>query len=487
MRAFSASFLKRLAVLTILSFQGGFIGAFSFATEPSDNVEAVLPASSTLLSIDSADPSSETLRRQLQEVEQKLNALESLYSQRIMEMETTIKSLKEQIEQEQPHSRASGSENLPIQEQKQPEIGDILIFGDEDSQFAGNSRPTQVLSPAPPARTSPEIVNSQAQSLGVGRFQNILPDISLLGDFMGYYAGRSFEEGRNRFSLREVELALQAAVDPYARADFFLAKPEDESLEVEEGYVTILSLPGGLQGKIGRFRSAFGRINRIHGPELPQVDRPNVITNFFGEEGLVETGINLSKILPTPWFSSLELEIANGDNETLFGFGKLSRPLLVSHLKSFFDLTSNSSLQIGLSSALGPTSERNYTRVHGIDMTYRWVPPQINRSFTWQTELLAAHLENPAAGKENLFGMYSFIEQQLSRRWYIGARFDYSQIPLSNNLSEWAIAPYLNFWQSEFGRLRLEYKHTARNNALSSDQLWLQYTATLGSHRPHPF
>ena len=55
-------------------------------------------------------------------------------------------------------------------------------------------------------------------------------------------------------------MSLQAVVDPYARADFFLAFGE-EGVDLEEGFITFPTLPGGLLAKVGKFRSAFGRIN----------------------------------------------------------------------------------------------------------------------------------------------------------------------------------------------------------------------------------
>jgi hypothetical protein len=111
----------------------------------------------------------------------------------------------------------------------------------------------------------------------------------------------------------------------------------------------------------------------------------------------------------------------------------------------------------------------------------------MGRSFVWQTELLAAQMDNPSAGRGNLWGGYSFIEHQLSRRWYMGLLLDYSQIPFLGSASELSIAPYVNFWQSEFGRFRLQYQHTIGNQVPSHDQLLLQYTVTMGNHRPHPF
>ncbi|MBD0333838.1 MAG: hypothetical protein ICV66_14440, partial [Chitinophagaceae bacterium] len=71
------------------------------------------------------------------------------------------------------------------------------------------------------------------------------PDIGVIGDFQGSYISK----GKRNFDLylNETEVSLQATVDPYIRADFFLTfgrDPETKKYgaEVEEGYLTTLSL-----------------------------------------------------------------------------------------------------------------------------------------------------------------------------------------------------------------------------------------------------
>ncbi len=67
------------------------------------------------------------------------------------------------------------------------------------------------------------------------------PDIGVIGDFQGSYISR----GDRNFDmyLNETEVSLQATVDPYARADFFLSFGRDPQTgkygaTVEEGYLT---------------------------------------------------------------------------------------------------------------------------------------------------------------------------------------------------------------------------------------------------------
>ncbi|MEO7984748.1 MAG: hypothetical protein ABI688_11775, partial [Bacteroidota bacterium] len=119
------------------------------------------------------------------------------------------------------------------------------------------------------------------------------PDISVIGDFQGSYISRG---KRNLdFYLNETEVSLQATVDPYVRADFFLTFGRDPvtreyGASVEEGYLTTLSLPAKLQLKVGKFKQAVGRINPVHGHALPFIDMPNAYVNYFGEEGLNDEG-----------------------------------------------------------------------------------------------------------------------------------------------------------------------------------------------------
>ena len=90
--------------------------------------------------------------------------------------------------------------------------------------------------------------------------------------------------------MHESEASFQAVVDPYARADFFISFGE-EGVNLEEGFVTLTSLPGGLLTKVGKMRAAFGKVNSLHNHVLPWADRPLVINNLVGgEDGIDDAG-----------------------------------------------------------------------------------------------------------------------------------------------------------------------------------------------------
>src|SRR5439155_24102441 len=79
------------------------------------------------------------------------------------------------------------------------------------------------------------------------------PDIAVIGDFLGA-AGVNHTDAPPSLEMHESEAAFQAVVDPYARADFFISFGE-EGVNLEEGYLTLTSLPGGLLTKVGKMRA----------------------------------------------------------------------------------------------------------------------------------------------------------------------------------------------------------------------------------------
>jgi hypothetical protein len=142
----------------------------------------------------------------------------------------------------------------------------------------------------------------------------LLPDVSAIGDFIGDFTrGRSTQESGRRFDIREVELAVQAAVDPYFRADIILGLSDEEGIAIEESYLTAHRLPLGLQGRLGRFHMPIGKQNTIHRAELlGAIEYPHVIQRFLGPEGGKGTGLALSGILsPLGFYQEVQATVVD--------------------------------------------------------------------------------------------------------------------------------------------------------------------------------
>ena len=139
------------------------------------------------------------------------------------------------------------------------------------------------------------------------------PDMAVISNLLGV-AGKNGVNPLPALALPESELSLQAIVDPYARADFFLSFGE-EGVAVEEGYLTFPTLPGGLLMKVGRQYAAFGKANTLHSHILPWADRPLVSTNLVGgDEPMADAGISVERLIPNPWlFLEATGQVFRGD------------------------------------------------------------------------------------------------------------------------------------------------------------------------------
>jgi hypothetical protein len=268
-------------------------------------------------------------------------------------------------------------------------------------------------------------------------------------------------------------------------------------VDVEEGYFTFDTLPYGLKARAGKFYSAFGRANSFHTHAMPWVDKPLMIRNFFAEEGMSEPGGELSWLVPNPWDKYIELIFQVQDNRNALSFadGESRGLMYVGHLKNFFDLTSASSLEVGGSVATGANAavaEDHWTTLEGVDVTYKWRPPQqgLYRSITWMNEFLLSQKEQGDEHTVDSQGLYSSLEYQFTRRWSTFVRYDYSQFPDDNDSHENAYTGGLTFAQSEFAFWRVQFTHTDGSGASapgSRNEFFLQLDFGIGPHRAHQY
>jgi hypothetical protein len=338
-------------------------------------------------------------------------------------------------------------------------------------------------------KTTPPPVTQQPRSS-----LSFNPDIGVIGDFRGSYISK----GQKNFDLylNETEVSLQATVDPYARADFFLSFGRDPAtgkygVEVEEGYLTTLSLPARLQLKAGRFRSAIGRINTVHPHALPFIDMPNAYVNYFGEEGLKDEGLSLSWLLPTNvFYQEILFQVTSGYSEApAFASSEGNRLLYVGHLKNFFTLNDNNTLEIGLSGISGPNDSARVSNMGVVDITYKWKPVKLNtyHSLTWQSEFYFNHADLTDNYSMSSFGMYSFIQYQLAKRWFLTGRYDYAQKPFDKTIKENAFSLTAGWYATEFSKLEFETKTTDDNIDKRFYQAWLRWIFVIGAHGAHQY
>lgn len=320
------------------------------------------------------------------------------------------------------------------------------------------------------------------------------PDVAVIGNFLGA-AGKNDVNPEPALQMPESEMSLQAIVDPYARADFFLAFGE-EGVDLEEGFITFPTLPGGLLAKAGKMRSAFGKINLAHTHQVPWIDRPLVTDNLVGgEEGLSDAGVSVARLIANPWiFLEATGQVFRGDVDDIFVSSRRRDLSYVGHLRGYQDLTESTNIDLGASYAYGHNGsglEQGAdlaTQLYGIDATLRWRPLQrsIYRSFIARSEVIWSRRDQ-SDGLQSAMGLFVSGDYQLARRWFTGARFDRSERAFDASLRDTGGSWTLTYWPSEFSQVRGQVRRTNYADGPAATELLFQVMFNIGAHGAHPF
>lgn len=339
------------------------------------------------------------------------------------------------------------------------------------------------------------------------------------GDVPGLQLG-SHDPSRRGFTLQNVELVFSGAVDPYFTAQanvVFVETPDGESeIELEEFFATTSRLPFGLQVKVGHFFTEFGRLNAQHPHSWDFVDQPLSHGRMFGPDNLRASGARVSWLMPTPFYSALDLTIQNAFGETLTSFGwtegeevfgrtmvpgsveDLGDLLYVPRYAVSVDVTDNQTVLAGLSAAVGPngTGEDGRTRLYGADLFWKWKSPRAHQGFPFvkvQAESIWRHYraDGTVADLED-WGAYAQVLWGFRRGWVAGGRFgrmggDEGPTPDPFVEERWRSSANLTWFPTEYSKLRLQYNHDTRSDFDDADSVWLQIELTLGAHAAHKF
>jgi hypothetical protein len=366
---------------------------------------------------------------------------------------------------------------------------------------------------------------------GFGHLAQEMAGLGHSHDDDGHGHGQGLAQG---FNLRHLELSFSAEVDPYLKGYANVAVTEDNA-EIHEAYVDTLGLPWGFKLRAGKFFSNFSRINRQHTHEWDFVDAPLIYTLALGDHRLLEKGVQLSWLAPTPFSLLFGVEALQGGNEAMFHqLGGEHLPdhdgprLWVGWVKYSPDLPARHGLEIGPYAARGIHQEAHdgngdgamdhwldgHSIFYGVDAVYRYdsglaygqgdVTLQADYFRREKDLAVEGHLLAPAAiGGERraeqdgyyLQGVYGFAP-----RWRAGLRWE--QVGLTNHDAypdgssddwdpSWRLTGMVDFSPSHFSRLRLQsaYGSYALDHRVDQEawQLWLQLQVSLGSHGAHRF
>jgi hypothetical protein len=401
---------------------------------------------------------------------------------------------------------------------------------------------TSVVTSAPETISSTGVGASLTQPVTIGGGRNYM-NISFDGLFALAYSSATdldhIEVGdhdpqQRGFNARNIELALDGAVDPYfegfANIVFKLNNDNETEVEVEEAFMQTTNLPFNLQLKAGQFFAAFGRINPVHPHAWDFADDPLVHGRLLGPDGLRGVGAQMSWTLPLQWYSQLIFAAQNGRGGTGFSFRNpgdggiffdrvttdretrgLQDFVWIPRWENSVDLSPTQVVLAGVSGAFGSneTGANSRTQIYGADFLYKWKSSHAEGGFPfvkWQTEAMYRRFEAGRGANESFpvaetfhdWGMYSQVLWGFKKGWVAGIRGDYLHMTDSEftdddeRQTRSRISANLTWYPTEFSKIRLQYNHDflEENFFMAGrdvDSVFLQFEFILGAHGAHKF
>jgi len=340
-------------------------------------------------------------------------------------------------------------------------------------------------------------------------------------------------------SLGESELGFMANVDHLFRGTLIASiSPDNDAIEVEEGYIQTLALSHGFTVKAGRFFSGIGYQNQIHAHAWDFTDAPLAMKAFLGGQ-LNEDGVQVKWVAPlTAVYVDLGAEFGRGrafpaSDRNKNGFGSSN---LFGHVGG--DIGTDYFWQTGLSYYSTSPQDRVYTDLDStgtsvdnsfsgtsklwvLDGILKWAPDgnATYRSLKIQGEYFhrkeSGTLTYDTAGASlgamtdsyasRQSGWYAQAVYQFMPAWRVGYRYDQlnagtttlglvdsgaltaADFPILGAYNPKRHTAMVDWSPSEFSRIRLQVARDYARQGEPDNQIFLQYIVSLGAHGAHKF
>lgn len=389
--------------------------------------------------------------------------------------------------------------------------------------------------PAATGNTSDNAFNPAISAILTGTYSNLSQDPSTyrLQGFLP--AGDETGPGSRSFSLGESELTFSANADHLFKGTLTFAVTAEGKAEVEEAKLESLALSGGTNVVAGRFLSGIGYLNQQHSHTWDFVDLPLAYQAFYGGQ-YKNDGLQFRWLAPLDSYLELGMELGNGQPYPGSGTNHNGAGAVSSFVRLGNDIGEFASWQGNVWYQHAKAEQRGFTdqNAAGMDVSNtfsgssntwglaavgKWNPAgNTQRQLKLMVEFLQrkeqgelAYDTTNVAGAQvgsyasrqsgwYLQGSYRFLDS-----WHLSLRHDQldsgsPQIGLADtgavSRDDFAIlASYkprrdalsLDYQPSEFSRLRLQYNRDNTQPNRIDNQLFAQYTLSLGAHGAHQY
>ncbi|MFT4718311.1 MAG: hypothetical protein ACI9IL_000642 [Rickettsiales bacterium] len=347
-------------------------------------------------------------------------------------------------------------------------------------------------------------------------------------EIAGFGIGEEGERGKEGFSIGESELNFSSNIDDKFFGSLTAAIVNEDGsdiIELEEAFIRTspeFGLPTGLEIKAGRAFWKLGYLNSNHAHTDDFADRPLPYRAFLNN-GFNDDGAQISYILPTDIYAEIGGGTFRGDD---FPFGGGDGTGSYSAYAAIGgDIGNNQNWRLGLSTLSGEaktgrvTNENSATFVgdsdlYVVDLKYGFAPTgnAKNQELTLQGEYFyrseSGNYEETNEDGSALTGKVNFNDEssgwylqtiyKFKPQWRVGLRYSELLTPNtpdgligssldSDNHDPKSYTAMIDWTNSEFSRIRLQYNHEELSKNHHDNQIMLQYVMSFGAHSAHKY
>ena len=334
----------------------------------------------------------------------------------------------------------------------------------------------------------------------------------------------------NEFTVQGIETGFSLRLGEYLSGftawTFSYGAEEQWNDELEEAFVKLSQLPGGLELRGGRMLNRFGERNAQHLHAWETIDQHLVNARFLGDDGLITEGGDVTWLMPLPLTTALTLSYgttpphehghghAEGEEdeseEIGFADAVASANLLVKVNRDDFN-----QFTFSASAAQGENGFEGDTTVFGLGANYTWRENGLERGgrqWRWSTEVMLrdfdlgaghAHDEDEAEhdaeeeeeheeehdeehediSGDQEFGFYSSLVYMPQEQFGVGLRVEAVQgmdVPGVDRRSR--LSPHVTWYPSAAHNLhvRLQANFDRLSGGDDAQAVWLQVGYSFG-------
>ena len=348
---------------------------------------------------------------------------------------------------------------------------------------------------------------------------------SATSEIVGFGIGEEGKRGTEGIGVDESEINFAASVDDKFYGSLTASLVREDGTDViglEEAFIQTSAnagLPSGLTLKAGRAFWTIGYLNEHHTHADDVASRP-VPDRVYLNQVFNDDGIEATYVLPKDLYSEIGGGVFRGKDFPFANSTGNAAGAWSAFVRVGGDLGNRQNWRVGGYFLSGQTNEgmtngetvsfSGDTDLITADLRYIFLPTgnSHEQELLIQAEYFKRlekgyyiddEIGSGAVSVDNAsFGWYAQTVYKFSQSWRAGSQYSRmhpSSVPAglmgsvldSNSYNPSSIAIMLDWTNSEFSRIRIQYSHESLNRGHTDEQFIFQYIMSLGAHGAHKF